>query len=72
MNRKARKLATLSSVIMKIAASEVVGLDAFVSTAPSTKIAVATLSKIAPQGRKYLIVLPQADDTTYRSFRNIE
>lgn len=72
MNRKARKLATLSSVIMKVAAQEVVGLDMFVSKTPSTKAAVATLAKIAPQGRKYLVVLPQADDIAHRSFRNIE
>jgi len=71
MNKKARRLATLSSVIMKLAANEAIGLDAFVTKVPSTKVAVATLTAIAPTAKKNLIVLPQADDMAYRSFRNI-
>lgn len=71
MTKKARKLATLSSVIMKLAANEVIGLDGFVSTTPSTKTAVATLTAIAPTAKKNLIVLSHADDIAYRSFRNI-
>lgn len=72
MNKKARRLATLSSVIMKVAAQEVIGLESFTSTVPSTKAAVSTLSKIAPNGRKNLVILPQSNDITFRSFRNID
>ena len=71
MNKKARRIATLSSVIMKVSANEVVWLESFVSKAPSTKTAVATLSALPLNGKKNLIVLPTTDDTAYRSFRNI-
>ncbi len=72
MTKKARKLATLSSVIMKLVAKEVIGLETFVSATPSTRTAVSTLVAIAPKAKKNLIILPQTDDVAYRSFRNIE
>ncbi len=71
MTKKARKLATLSSVIMKLSSQQVIWLDGFAYATPSTKVAVSFLTTAVPQAKKNLIVLPQTDDVAYRSFRNI-
>jgi len=71
MTKKARKLATLSSVIMKLSSNEIFGLDNFISATPSTKSASLFLSEAFNVPKKCLIVLPQTDDIVYRSFRNI-
>gem|GEM_PF-3444333 len=72
MTKKARRLAILSSVIMKLSANQVIGLESFVQDVAKTKAAKQVLNIIAPDARKHLIILPHTDDIFYRSFRNIK
>lgn len=72
MTKKARRLAILSSVIMKLSAQQVMWLESFVQEVAKTKVAKQVLTMIAPDSKKHLIVLPHSDDTIYRSFRNIK
>ncbi|HRT82578.1 MAG TPA: 50S ribosomal protein L4, partial [Oscillospiraceae bacterium] len=60
-----------SALSSKVAADEMVVLDSLALEEIKTKEIVKILSALET-GRKTLIVLPEKDDTVYRSARNIE
>lgn len=70
INKKVRRLAMKSALSSKVADSEFIVLDAFDLDGIKTKEAAKVLSAVGA-GKKTLIVLPEKDDTVYRSARNI-
>jgi len=71
VNKKVRRLAMKSAFSSKAEANEIVVLDAMKLEEIKTKEVVKIL-KALETGKKTLIVLPEKDDTVYRSARNIE
>ena len=70
INKKVRRLAMKSAFSAKLAADEIIVLDTFGLDAIKTKD-VATTLKAIESGKKTLIVLPEKDDTIFKSARNI-
>lgn len=70
MNKKVRRLAMKSAFSTKVAAEELVVLDSLKLEEIKTKEVVKVLGALET-GKKTLIVLPEKDDTIYRSARNI-
>lgn len=70
INKKVRRLAMKSALSAKVEAEELVVLDSFVLDEIKTKEIVKVLAALKT-ARKTLIVLPEKDDTIYRSARNI-
>lgn len=70
INKKVRKLAMKSAFSAKVAAEELVVLDALKLDAIKTKD-VAKVFAALETGKKVLFVLPENDDVLYRSARNI-
>ena len=70
INKKVRRLAMKSALSAKVAASEMIVLDALKMDAIKTREIVKVLSALKT-GKKTLIVLPVKDDVVYRSARNI-
>lgn len=70
INKKVKRLAMKSALSAKVAASEMIVLDALKMDAIKTKEIVKVLSALKT-GKKTLIVLPVKDDVVYRSARNI-
>lgn len=70
INKKVRRLAMKSAFSAKAADEEIVVLDDLKLEAIRTKEMVKVLGALEA-GRKVLIVLPEKDDTVYRSARNI-
>ncbi len=71
VNKKVRRLAMKSAFSSKAEANEIVVLDAMKLEEIKTKEVVKILNALET-GKKTLIVLPEKDDTVYRSSRNIE
>lgn len=71
VNKKVRRLALKSAFSSKAEANEIVVLDAMKLEEIKTKEVVKILNALET-GKKTLIVLPEKDDTVYRSARNIE
>ena len=61
VNKKVRRLAMKSALSSKVAAEELIVLDSLVS-----------VLKALETGKKVLIVLPEKNETVYRSARNIK
>ena len=70
INKKVRRLAMKSAFSSKVAAEELVVLDALKLDAIKTKEVVKVLSALET-GKKVLLVLPENNDVLYRSARNI-
>lgn len=70
INKKVRRLAMKSALSSKVAADEMLVLDAFDMEAIKTK-EVATALDAIKAGKKTLIVLPEKNDVLYKSARNI-
>lgn len=71
INRKVRRLALKSALSSKVAASEMLVLDALTLDEIKTKEVVKVLAAVKA-AKKTLIVLPEKNDVIYRSARNIE
>lgn len=70
INKKVRRLAMKSALSAKVQAEEFVVLDTLSLDEIKTKEIVKVLAALQT-GKKTLIVLPEKDDTVYRSARNI-
>lgn len=70
INKKVRRLAMKSALSAKLAADEMIVLDSFELEAVKTKEVAKTLAAVGA-GKKTLIVLPEKDDTIFKSARNI-
>lgn len=71
VNKKVRRLAMKSVLSSKVAAEELIVLDSLEMNEIKTKEVVSVL-KALETGKKVLIVLPEKDETVYRSARNIK
>ena len=71
LNKKVKRLALLSALSSKVAASEMIVLDDLTLAAIKTKEVVNVLAAVKA-AKKTLIVLPEKNDVIYRSARNIE
>jgi len=73
VNRKEKRAAILGALSAHIEAGNVTVVETIAFAAPKTKDAVALLAAagIAKEQRRVLVILPQVDDATYRSFRNL-
>lgn len=70
-NKKVRRLAMKSALSSKVAAEELIVLDSLEMNEIKTKEVVSVL-KALETGKKVLIVLPEKNETVYRSARNIK
>jgi large subunit ribosomal protein L4 len=71
MPKKARRVALRSALSAKLAAGELVVIDAFDLDAPRTKDVVALL-KALNVGRKAFLVTAEQNANVYKSARNIQ
>lgn len=71
VNKKVRRLAMKSALSSKVAAEELIVLDSLEMNEIKTKEVVSVL-KALETGKKVLIVLPENNETVYRSARNIK
>ena len=71
VNKKVRRLAMKSALSSKVAAEELIVLDSLEMNEIRTKEVVSVL-KALETGKKVLIVLPEKNETVYRSARNIK
>ncbi len=71
INKKVKRLALKSALSSKVAASEMIVLEALTLDAIKTKEVVKVLAAVKA-AKKTLIVLPEKNDVIYRSARNIE
>ena len=71
MNKKIKKLAMFSALSAKVAASEMVVIDAISATEYKTA-AMAKMLAACGAGKKSLVVLPEVDAKVIASLRNIE
>lgn len=71
VNKKVRRLAMKSALSSKVAAEELIVLDSLEMNEIKTKEVVSVL-KALEIGKKVLIVLPEKNETVYRSARNIK
>ena len=71
VNKKLRRLAMKSALSSKVAAEELIVLDSLEMNEIKTKEVVSVL-KALETGKKVLIVLPEKNETVYRSARNIK
>lgn len=71
MTKKARKVALNGLITMKVKDGIVCGLDVD-TMKPSTKDAIALLTKMWKNDKKVLLVLDKKEDWIVKSFRNIE
>lgn len=71
VNKKVRRLAMKSALSSKVAAEELIVLDSLEMNEIKTREVVSVL-KALETGKKVLIVLPEKNETVYRSARNIK
>ena len=71
VNKKVRRLAMKSALSSKVAAEELIVLDSLEMNEIKTKEVVSVL-KALETSKKVLIVLPEKNETVYRSARNIK
>lgn len=71
VNKKVRRLAMKSALSSKVATEELIVLDSLEMNEIKTKEVVSVL-KALETGKKVLIVLPEKNETVYRSARNIK
>ena len=71
LTKSLKRSAMFSALSSKVAANEMVVVDAITATEYKTKAMVAMLSAIGA-GKKALVVLPEVNDCVIKSFANIE
>ena len=71
VTKKVRRLAMKSALSSKVAAEELIVLDSLEMNEIKTKEVVSVL-KALETGKKVLVVLPEKNETVYRSARNIK
>lgn len=72
VNRKERRASILAAFASKMEAGDMIVADAIVFAEPKTRDAAAMLAALGvADSRRVLVVLPQYDQVTYRSFRNL-
>lgn len=71
VNKKVRKLAIKSALSSKVLSEDMIVLNKFDLDKISTKSVVEILGNIKV-GKKTLVILPENDNTVYKSARNIE
>ncbi len=71
VNKKVKRLAMKSALSSKVAADEMIVLDSIKLDAIKTKTMAEMLTAINA-GKKVLVVLPENNETIYKSIRNIE
>lgn len=72
VNRKERRAAILAAFSAHVEAGNVSVVDSIAFAEPKTKEAQALLAALGLKDqRRLLIILPQIDDVTYKSFRNL-
>ena len=71
MNKKVKRLAMFSALSAKVAASEMIVIDAINATEYKTS-AMAKMLAACGAGKKALVVLPEVDAKVIASLRNIE
>ena len=73
VNKKEKRAAILGALSAQIEAGNVTVVETIAFAAPKTKDAIALLTAagVAKDQRRVLVILPQVDDATYRSFRNL-
>lgn len=72
VNKKERRLATMSAFSVKASAGDVVVADKIAFAQPKTKAAADMLAALGLSGLKHLlIIVAENDDATLKSFRNI-
>ena len=72
LNKKVKQLARKSALAYKAQGNEVVVLDTLQFEAPKTKNMTAVLDALKIEGKKTLIILPNANKNVYLSVRNLE
>ena len=70
MNRKAKRAALFSAFSSKVAAGEMIVVDAITAAEYKTR-AMADMLKALEAGKKTLVVLPEVDAVVVKSFANI-
>lgn len=70
MNRKAKRAALFSAFSFKVAAGEMIVVDAITAAEYKTR-AMADMLKALEAGKKTLVVLPEVDAVVVKSFANI-
>ena len=71
VNRKERRLALKTALTAKFDAGDVIVVDSISFASPKTKDAMAMLASVGAAGKRILVILPQCDEATYKSFRNL-
>ncbi|MEA2553319.1 MAG: large subunit ribosomal protein [Fimbriimonadaceae bacterium] len=72
VNRKERRASILAALASRVEAGDVIVADAIVFAEPKTREALAMLTALGVNDiRRVLVVLPQHDAMTYKSFRNL-
>ena len=73
VNKKEKRAAILGALSAHLEAGNVTVVETIAFAAPRTKDAQALLAAagIAKDQRRVLVILPQVDDATYKSFRNL-
>lgn len=72
VNKKERRAAILGALNQKIQGGDLTVADAIVFADPKTKSALEFLAAVGlKDARRLLIILPQYDEVTYKSFRNL-
>jgi large subunit ribosomal protein L4 len=72
INRKERRAAILGALSAHLEAGNVTVIDSIVFAEPRTKQAVDLLKAFGLENQpRVLVILPQYDEVTYKSFRNL-
>ena len=73
VNKKEKRAAILGALSVHFEAGNVQVVDAINFAAPRTKDALALLKGLGLENqRRVLVILPEVDDATYKSFRNLK
>lgn len=72
LNRKLKQLARRSALSYKAAQGEIVVVDNIQFDAPKTKDFVQMANNLKINGKKSLVILPEANKTVYLSARNLQ
>ncbi len=72
LNRKLKQLARKSALAYKAAREEIVVVDSIQFDAPKTKDFLSMVNNLKIEGKKSLVILPEANKFVYLSARNIE
>lgn len=73
VNKKERRASILTALFDRVNGGDVTVVDAITFTEPKTKVANDVLKSLGiADARKILVILPEYDAITFKSFRNLE